>query len=568
MSDRLSVWIRAETRATERQAPLVTDDAALLVRRDVTLTVEEAPQREFPLDAYVRAGCATAPTGSWTDAPPDTSILALKGLPDELVALCNRHILFGHVCKGQESAAELLSRFAEGGGILQNLEYLTGVAGRRLAAFNYWANCMGAVLAVPRRRRALDTPLLPLDRARWDALLASTDGSGERALLWAPLAAAGEGPAPPWKPPGSPRFAGDLEGTRNLDLAAPLDHDILVKTVLITRPTEPFLLLADLDVPDRRLSLISDITCDVGSECNVPPVYDTVCKWDRPARRLRASGRPLDLIAVDNLPSLPHDEAVRAFSTNLAPPLPRLGHGDSTWVPCLRAFARASRDTGTRTSGRTSMRADRTTASGIVHWTGTGPSTGRTGLGVLCDRADFGVLWDRAADRGRRRLAALGLGDRVETRSLDAGALELEVRPREVVVSMLPANEHPALLRLALTCRTHFACTSYTTAELEEEAKTADAEGLVMLTEAGLHPGIDRLLAYQLIERRGPKSATAPNSPSTSRRTAVACLRWRACGPERLPLLVQLGAPRSPGRARLAGAVRRRRRAPDSRLPQ
>ncbi|MYS64507.1 hypothetical protein GTW66_10560 [Streptomyces sp. SID5473] len=35
--------------------------------------------------------------------------------------------------------------------------------------------------------------------------------------------------------------------------------------------------------------------------------------------------------------------------------------------------------------------------SGVVHWVGTGLSTGRSGLGLLCDRARQVVLWDRTA---------------------------------------------------------------------------------------------------------------------------------------------------------------------------
>lgn len=147
------------------------------------------------------------------------------------------------------------------------------------------------------------------------------------------------------------------------------------------------------------------------------------------------------------------------------------------------------------------MRAERPPAGATVHWVGTGLSTGRTGLGLLCDSAGRVVVWDRTADRARQRLAALGLAGRAEPRSLDRDALGAEVRPGDVVVSMLPAAEHPGLLRLALSHRAHFACTSYTSADLEKEGPAAAAGGLVVLTEAGLDPGIDHLMAHQLVER-------------------------------------------------------------------
>ncbi|WTX00691.1 saccharopine dehydrogenase NADP-binding domain-containing protein [Streptomycetaceae bacterium NBC_01309] len=148
------------------------------------------------------------------------------------------------------------------------------------------------------------------------------------------------------------------------------------------------------------------------------------------------------------------------------------------------------------------MSADRTApASGTVHWIGTGLSTGRTGLGLVCDRAARVVLWDRTAERAAQRLAALGLADRAEVRGLRPGALEAEVRAGDVVVSMLPAAEHTELLRLSVARRAHFACTSYTTEALTGQAAAAAEDGLVVLTEAGLDPGIDHLLAHVLVGR-------------------------------------------------------------------
>ncbi|MFJ5531755.1 saccharopine dehydrogenase C-terminal domain-containing protein [Streptomyces sp. NPDC093261] len=140
-------------------------------------------------------------------------------------------------------------------------------------------------------------------------------------------------------------------------------------------------------------------------------------------------------------------------------------------------------------------------ASGVVHWIGTGLSTGRSGLGLLSERAGRLLVWDRTAERADRRLAALGLAGRAESRALRPGALEAQVRPGDVVVSMLPATEHPALLLLAAGQGAHFACTSYTSEALAEQAAAAARAGLVVLTEAGLDPGIDHLMSHLLVER-------------------------------------------------------------------
>ncbi|MEU9031055.1 saccharopine dehydrogenase C-terminal domain-containing protein [Streptomyces sp. NPDC048383] len=141
-------------------------------------------------------------------------------------------------------------------------------------------------------------------------------------------------------------------------------------------------------------------------------------------------------------------------------------------------------------------------ASGTVHWIGTGLSTGRSGLSLVCERARRVVLWDRTAERGAARLAALGLAGRAEVRAFTPAALAAGVGPGDVLVSMLPAGEHAELLRLATDRAAHFACTSYVSPELAALAgEAADRTRTVVLTEAGLDPGIDHLLAHDLVAR-------------------------------------------------------------------
>ncbi|MEV3991481.1 saccharopine dehydrogenase [Streptomyces sp. NPDC049837] len=348
------LWMRHESRASERRAPLVPEDAAKLVAQGVTITVEESPQRAFPLTDYTAAGCRTAPAGSWADAPDDVFVVGLKELPAEPKELRHRHVYFGHAYKGQSGARELLGRFTAGGGALLDLEYLTDGAGRRLAAFGYWAGYVGAALAVLHRRGALTTPLTPLDKARLDALLAAGPGGHAHAdatravdaLVIGALGRSGRGACDALEAAGISPVRWDLAETRDLDRAALLDQDILVNTVLVTRPVPPFLRAEDLDDPRRRVSVVVDVTCDVTSECNVLPVYDEITDWEHPARALRGGERPLDVIAIDNLPSLLPVEASRAFSAELAPHLAGLGTGDPVWERCLDFFETAVHEDG------------------------------------------------------------------------------------------------------------------------------------------------------------------------------------------------------------------------------
>ncbi|WP_406452107.1 saccharopine dehydrogenase NADP-binding domain-containing protein [Streptomyces sp. NBC_01622] len=139
-------------------------------------------------------------------------------------------------------------------------------------------------------------------------------------------------------------------------------------------------------------------------------------------------------------------------------------------------------------------------ASGTVHWIGAGLSTG-SGLALLCGAAGRVRLWHRTEDRAARALDHLGLTGRAQPRAFDPAALTAELVPGDVVVSMLPAPEHAALLAACVRRRAHFACSSYVSDAVLEQVPAAEKAGIVVLTEAGLDPGIDHLFAHGLIAR-------------------------------------------------------------------
>jgi saccharopine dehydrogenase (NAD+, L-lysine-forming) len=337
----MRLWVRSEVRPTERRAPIVPADARRLVEAGVRVTVEESPQRSFPIGGYAAAGCAVAPPGSWVDADPEVVVVGLKELPATPAALRHRHVFFGHAYKGQRGAAGLLHRFAAGGGVLLDLEYLVDDAGRRLAAFGHWAGYVGAALSVLALRGRMPVPLEPGTRAELDERLRPEPGDDRsRVLVIGALGRSGRGALAALEVAGLTPTGWDLAETRSLNRSALLAHDALVNVVLSATPAPPFLRPADLTDPARRLRLVCDVSCDVDSPCNLLPVYDTVTDWQHPVRRLH-DDPALDLIAIDNLPSLLPAEASTAFSADLLPLLLTLDADGAPWRRARRAYADA-----------------------------------------------------------------------------------------------------------------------------------------------------------------------------------------------------------------------------------
>lgn len=333
------LWIRAEARPTEQRVPIVPADAARLVADGFTVTVEESPTRIVPLEEYVAAGCVTAAAGSWVDAPQGAVVVGIKELPEDPADLQHTHVFFAHAYKGQEGADEVLDRFRRGGGELLDVEYLT-VDGKRVVAFGFWAGYVGAALAVLRHRGLLDGSVAPMTRDDLDARLrGSTPTSPERALVIGSRGRSGTGAVEALAVAGSALTRWDRADTEVLDRSALLEHDLLVNCVVSHEKREPFVTTADVEAP-RRLRTVGDVTCDVTSEANLLPFNTAITTWEEPVRRFGTDEHPLEVIAIDNLPSLLPRESSESFSAELTPLLPDLADRSGPWAASLAWFRR------------------------------------------------------------------------------------------------------------------------------------------------------------------------------------------------------------------------------------
>lgn len=347
----IHLWIRSESRGTERRTPVVPADVPSLLDAGFEVSVEESRQRVFSVEEYAAVGAAIVDEGAWIDAPHHAYIVGIKELPEEPESLRHRHIYFAHAFKGQEDARRTLGRFRRGGGRLLDLEYLTGENGHRVVAFGYWAGYVGAALGVLQLADALAYPLVPMVKHELDADLERVGKGGVDQLLALVAGArgrSGRGAQRALMTAGLPTTRWDRTETRDLHKQALLGHDLLVNCVVTHTPTTPFVEQADLAL-ERRLRVIADVTCDVTGPTNMLPVNTQITTWQEPVRRLcgdapENGSAPLDIIAIDNLPSLLPREASEGFSADLTPHLLGLaekGGPSMPWRAAGRAFDQA-----------------------------------------------------------------------------------------------------------------------------------------------------------------------------------------------------------------------------------
>lgn len=320
------IWVRAEQRPNEERVGITPEGVKAMLDAGFRVTVEHSTPRAIQIDGYSEAGAEIAPENSWPDAPRDAIIFGLKELPEDGTPLPHRHILFGHAYKGQASGPALLARFKAGGGTLYDIEYLTNEDGRRVAAFGYWAGYAGAAVALKcwqaQQAGGIGGPVNTYASA--EALRADlAQNMGETpptAIVIGALGRVGNGARDLCHAMGIKTTDWDMAETAS---GGPfpqiLDHDLFLNCIF-ARPGTPVFVPETAKTAPRKLTVIGDIACDPDSDYNPIPVYDRATSWAAPALRVHDTP-PLDVTAIDNLPSLLPVESSQDFAQQLLPTL-------------------------------------------------------------------------------------------------------------------------------------------------------------------------------------------------------------------------------------------------------
>lgn len=341
------LWVRAEQRLNERRVGLSPAGAAALTAKGIAVTVEDSSDRIIATQAYADAGCTIAPAHSWPGAPKEAIIFGLKELPVGGSPLPHTHIMFGHAFKGQSAGRILLDRFKAGGGTLLDLEYLSDHTGRRVAAFGYWAGFAGAAVSLKcwiaqQQGGGSCPPVTPFATA--DAMTAAlleslSPYAPPSALIIGALGRVGSGASDLLTKMGVTVTGWDMpETAHGGPFPEVLRHPLFLNCILAGPDTPPFV-RPDAPTAPRALRVIGDIACDPDSTFNPVQVYNATTTWEAPATRVHATP-PLDVMAIDNLPSMLPLESSEDYAGQLLPTLLDLPEDASgTWARARAVFA-------------------------------------------------------------------------------------------------------------------------------------------------------------------------------------------------------------------------------------
>ncbi len=131
-----------------------------------------------------------------------------------------------------------------------------------------------------------------------------------------------------------------------------------------------------------------------------------------------------------------------------------------------------------------------------IHWCGTGLSS-IPGLRRLIAAGHPVTVWNRTVEKARAEVGDLTR----DIRAFSLEALAKALQPGDIAVSMLPADQHVPIAKLCLEKGAHFASSSYIAPEMRALDQAFREAGLTSINEVGLDPGIDHLMAHDLVAR-------------------------------------------------------------------
>jgi saccharopine dehydrogenase (NAD+, L-lysine-forming) len=242
---------------------------------------------------------------------------------------------------------------------LYDLEFLQDESGRRVAAFGYHAGFVGAALAIKTWSWQLThpngEPLPGLEtftqgrgyynnESELIAQLKEDVAAGKKvaghkptSLVLGALGRCGSGAVDLLEKIGCPEIKKwDLAETKERDGPYPeiVESDIFVNCIYLSKPIPPFVNKESLQSPNRRLSVVCDVSCDTTNPHNPIPIYDINTTFDKPTVEVSVEGNGprLSVISIDHLPSALPRESSEAFSNALLPSLMALKDRSSTPV--------------------------------------------------------------------------------------------------------------------------------------------------------------------------------------------------------------------------------------------
>ncbi|VAX04835.1 Saccharopine dehydrogenase [NADP, L-glutamate-forming], partial [hydrothermal vent metagenome] len=140
-----------------------------------------------------------------------------------------------------------------------------------------------------------------------------------------------------------------------------------------------------------------------------------------------------------------------------------------------------------------------------IFWIGAGLASG-PGIVSLANQWGQITVWDVTLERAKMLKAHVAKDTKLDIRHLNLNEEKSRktftdaLKPGDIIVSMLPADFHVQVAKLALEEKCHMVTSSYLSPDMAALNDEARAKDISLVNEVGLDPGIDHLLAHIIMD--------------------------------------------------------------------
>ena len=304
------IYIRNEINNNELRTPIVPKDIPKLIEYGFTIYIQSSNYRIYSDYEYSLAGAKITEKKWYHPAFKNALIVGLKDLPylDKLDS--HTHIYFSHSFKNQINSEKILKSFKKSNSLLYDFEYFIH-NDKRMISFGFYAGIVGCILSL---LYLINNELININSINNELIKINiigpngNCGMGVRSIL------------------DKLSIKYDINVKNNFN-----NYDLIFNCISLHPDCNEVFIDKDTFI-DSKL-LICDISCDYTKPNNPIKLYNKPSTWKNPIIKYNDF---IDIIAIDNLPSLIPKESSEYFSSKFVELL--LNYNNVYWKNALKYF--------------------------------------------------------------------------------------------------------------------------------------------------------------------------------------------------------------------------------------
>ncbi|KAM6287156.1 alpha-aminoadipic semialdehyde synthase, mitochondrial isoform 3-T5 [Spheniscus humboldti] len=528
---------REDVNAWERRAPLAPKHVKELTQMGYKVLVQPSNRRAIHEKDYIKAGGIIQ-----EDISEASLIVGVKRPPEDKLIPKKNYAFFSHTIKAQEANMPLLDEILRQEIRLFDYEKMVDHKGMRVVAFGKWAGVAGMInilhgLGLRFLALGHHTPFMHIGMAHnyrnsSQAVQAVRDAGYEISLGLMP------------KSVGPLTFV--FTGTGNVSKIAPYTT-CLINGIYWEQHTPRLLSRQDaqkLLVPVRsaagategcpelphKLLAICDISADTGGSIEFMTECTTIdspfCMYDADQHIIHDSveGSGILMCSIDNLPAQLPIEATEYFGDMLFPYIEEMLLSEGSEPLESQNYSSIVRDAVIASNGSLTakyeyiqkLRESREYAQSLkmgnkkrVLLLGSGYVSGPV-LEYLTRDSNVDIT---VASVMKEQLEQL-MKKYSNVTSVHIDVIKHEeklsslVKKHDLVISLLPYSAHPLVAKKCIDNKVNLVTASYLTPAMKELQESVEAAGITVISEMGLDPGLDHMLAMECIDKAKEVGAT------------------------------------------------------------